>query len=123
MENLHNKTLKRLVTNKGGEFANHNFQKLSNDCGYVHIMAPPETPQHDGFAERANYFILEKTCCLMNQANPPKSYWADTGSTAVLLSNLSPTASRTNKSPKFVWTNTLPKLERLRTFCEPVRHV
>ncbi|MBW0511185.1 hypothetical protein O181_050900 [Austropuccinia psidii MF-1] len=44
MENLQKKTLNRLVTNRGGEFVNHNFKKLSDDCGYVHIMAPPETP-------------------------------------------------------------------------------
>ncbi|MBW0566761.1 hypothetical protein O181_106476 [Austropuccinia psidii MF-1] len=123
MKSLQKKTLKRLVTNRGGEFVNHNFKKLSNDCENVHIMAPPETPQHNGFAERANRTILEKTHCLMSQANLPKNYWEDTVSTAVLLLNLSPTASRKNQSPHFLWTNTLPKLERLRTFgCREVIH-
>ncbi|MBW0516534.1 hypothetical protein O181_056249 [Austropuccinia psidii MF-1] len=116
MENLQNGTLKRLVTYRGGEFVNHNFRKLANNFGYSHIMAPPETPQHNGFAERVNRTIIEKTCCLMSQANLPKNYWADAVSTAVLLLNLSPTASRKNQSPHFLWTNTLPKLERLRIF-------
>ncbi|MBW0464052.1 hypothetical protein O181_003767 [Austropuccinia psidii MF-1] len=52
----------------------------------------------------------------MNQENLLKSYWEDIVSMAVLLLNLYPTASRTNQSPQFLWTNTLLKLERLRTF-------
>ncbi|MBW0539862.1 hypothetical protein O181_079577, partial [Austropuccinia psidii MF-1] len=123
MENLQNRTLKRLVTDRGGEFANHNFRKLAENCGYAHIMALPEMPQHNGFAERANRTILEKTCCLMSQANLPKNYWADAVSTAVSLSNLSPTASRKNQSPHFLRTNTPPKLKRLRIFgCREVIH-
>ncbi|MBW0478455.1 hypothetical protein O181_018170 [Austropuccinia psidii MF-1] len=110
-ENFKNKTLKQLVTNRGGEFVNHNFKKLSDNFGYVHIMAPPETSQHKGFAERANHTILEKTRCLMSQENLPKDYWEDAVSTAALLLNLSPTTSRKNQSPHFLWTNTLLKLE------------
>ncbi|MBW0504169.1 hypothetical protein O181_043884 [Austropuccinia psidii MF-1] len=123
MENLQNKTLKFLVTDRGGEFVNHNFRKLADDCGYVHIMAPPEMPQHNGFAERANCTILEKTRCLMSQANLPKHHWAEAVSTAVLLSNLSPRASRKNQLPHFLCTNTLPKLKQLRIFgCRAVIH-
>ncbi|MBW0558137.1 hypothetical protein O181_097852 [Austropuccinia psidii MF-1] len=86
-------------------------------------MARPLTPQHNSFAKRANCTILEKTQCLMNQANIPKSYWADAVNTAVLLSNLSPTTSRANQSPNFLWTNTSPNLDRLRTFgCREVIH-
>ncbi|MBW0535432.1 hypothetical protein O181_075147 [Austropuccinia psidii MF-1] len=91
MENLQNRTLKWLVTDRGGEFVNHSFKKLAEDCRYTHIMAPPETPQHNG-------------------------YWADAVNTAVLLSNLSPTASRGNQSPHFLCPNTSPKLNRLRKF-------
>ncbi|MBW0526154.1 hypothetical protein O181_065869 [Austropuccinia psidii MF-1] len=54
MENLHDRTLKKLVVDRGGEFLNHQFKKLSEDCGFEHIMSPAETPQHNGFAERAN---------------------------------------------------------------------
>ncbi|MBW0485992.1 hypothetical protein O181_025707 [Austropuccinia psidii MF-1] len=123
MENLQNRTLKQLVTDRGGELFNHSFKKLSDDCGYTHIMAPPETPQHNGFAKRDNHTILEKTQCLMNQANLPKSYWADAVNTAVLFSSLSPKTPRANQSPNFLWTNTLPNMDRLRTFgCRAVIH-
>ncbi|MBW0523806.1 hypothetical protein O181_063521 [Austropuccinia psidii MF-1] len=54
MENHHDRTLKKLVSDRGGEFLNVNFNDLSRDCGFKHVFAPPETPQHNGFAERAN---------------------------------------------------------------------
>ncbi|MBW0482660.1 hypothetical protein O181_022375 [Austropuccinia psidii MF-1] len=40
MEKLQKKTLKWLVTDRG-ELFNHNFRKLSRNCGYTYIMAPP----------------------------------------------------------------------------------
>ncbi|MBW0526096.1 hypothetical protein O181_065811 [Austropuccinia psidii MF-1] len=62
MENSQDKKLKKLISDRGGEFLNNNFKKLSEECGFVHIMAPPETPQHNRFAERVNRTILEKAC-------------------------------------------------------------
>ncbi|MBW0491925.1 hypothetical protein O181_031640 [Austropuccinia psidii MF-1] len=66
MENTQNKKLKKLLSDRGGEFLNNEFKKLSNK--------------------------------------------------SVLLSNLSPTASRKNHSPHFLWTNTPTRLTRLRKF-------
>ncbi|MBW0487859.1 hypothetical protein O181_027574 [Austropuccinia psidii MF-1] len=96
MENLHNKTLTQLVTDRG-ELVNHKFKKPLENCGYTHIIAPPGTPQHNLFFARENSTILEKTFHLMNQANLPKSYWVDEVNTAFLLSNLPSTASRENQ--------------------------
>ncbi|MBW0545952.1 hypothetical protein O181_085667, partial [Austropuccinia psidii MF-1] len=116
MENTQEKKLKKLVSDRGGEFLNNNFKELLNKCGFTHIFAPPETPQHNAFAERANQTILEKARCLLGKSNLPANFWADAVNTAVLLSNLSPTASRGNLSPHFLWTGTPAKLSRLRTF-------
>ncbi|MBW0521161.1 hypothetical protein O181_060876 [Austropuccinia psidii MF-1] len=49
MENLHDRTLKKLVSDRG------------------------ETPKHNGFAKRANQSILLKTRCILNNTNFPKS--------------------------------------------------
>ncbi|MBW0505652.1 hypothetical protein O181_045367 [Austropuccinia psidii MF-1] len=116
MENTQDKKLKKLLSDRGGEFLNNEFKKLSNECGFIHIFSPPETPQHNAFAERANQTILEKACCLLGGSNLPANFWADAVNTAVLLSNLSPTASRKNHSPHFLWTNTPARLTRLRKF-------
>ncbi|MBW0502776.1 hypothetical protein O181_042491 [Austropuccinia psidii MF-1] len=114
MENAQDKKIKKLVSDRGGEFLNNEFKKLSNECGFIHIFPPPETPQHKAFAERANQTILKKARFLLGGLNLPANFLADAVNTAVLLSNLSPTTSRENHSPHFLWTDTPARLSRLR---------
>ncbi|MBW0528925.1 hypothetical protein O181_068640 [Austropuccinia psidii MF-1] len=52
----------------------------------------------------------------MNPTNLPNQYWAEAINTAVFPSNLSPTDSRNNKSPQFLWSNFSPNLSGLCTF-------
>ncbi|MBW0463240.1 hypothetical protein O181_002955 [Austropuccinia psidii MF-1] len=54
MENLHDYKLKKLVYDGGGDFLNHCFPALANSKGFTHYFSPVETPQHNGFAVRAN---------------------------------------------------------------------
>ncbi|MBW0492091.1 hypothetical protein O181_031806 [Austropuccinia psidii MF-1] len=93
MENLHNRALRKLVSDQGGEFLNNQFKKLSEECGFEHVMSPAKTPQRNGFAERANQTILEKAKCILSHSSLPNSYWAKAVNTAMLLSNITPTPS------------------------------
>ncbi|MBW0481735.1 hypothetical protein O181_021450 [Austropuccinia psidii MF-1] len=97
MENQQDKRIKKLTSDRGGEFLNEKFKILAENCGFIHIFSPPETPEHNGYAERCNRTILEKARCLMGTANLPNQYWAEAINTAVFLSNMSPTPSRGNK--------------------------
>ncbi|MBW0474443.1 hypothetical protein O181_014158, partial [Austropuccinia psidii MF-1] len=117
MENHHDRKIKKLVSNRGGELLSQKFENLSNECGSVHIFSPPETLEHNGYAKRANRTVMEKARCLINHSNLPNQYWAEAVNTSVFLSNLSPTPSRENKSPHLLWrTNTSVKLTKLQTF-------
>ncbi|MBW0536871.1 hypothetical protein O181_076586 [Austropuccinia psidii MF-1] len=62
-ENFHNTKIKRLVSDKGGEFENERFRNLAASCGFIHTFSPTATPEHNGFAERANRTILDKARC------------------------------------------------------------
>ncbi|MBW0478904.1 hypothetical protein O181_018619 [Austropuccinia psidii MF-1] len=116
MENKHERKLKKLVSDRGSEFLNNQFKELSEECGFIHFFSPPETPQHNGYAERANRTILEKARCLLNPTNLPKSFWAEAVNTAVFLLNLSPTLPRNKKSPYLLWNNLPARINRLKTF-------
>ncbi|MBW0528471.1 hypothetical protein O181_068186 [Austropuccinia psidii MF-1] len=96
--------LKKIVSDKGGEFENRNFSALAASCGFIHLFAPTSTPEHNGFAECANRTILDKARCLLLTSNLPKSYWAEAVNTASFLSNLIPTPSRDNLSPFLAWS-------------------
>ncbi|MBW0530491.1 hypothetical protein O181_070206 [Austropuccinia psidii MF-1] len=109
-------SFKLLVSDRGGEYLNKDFKALAELKGFVHIFSPPETPQHNGFAERANRTILDKTRCLINSSGLPNCYWAEALNTAVFLSNLIPTPSRLNLSPYSLWTGNPPRIRKLRVF-------
>ncbi|MBW0464970.1 hypothetical protein O181_004685 [Austropuccinia psidii MF-1] len=102
MENLHNQKLKKLVSNRGNEFLNHHFMLLANSKGFFHHFSPAETPQHNGFAKRANQTVLEKAQCLLNGSILPNNFWEEAILTATMLCNLIPTPSRHNLSPAVV---------------------
>ncbi|MBW0487893.1 hypothetical protein O181_027608 [Austropuccinia psidii MF-1] len=115
-ENLHSLKIKKLVSNKGGEFENKSFSALAVSCGFLHLFAPTSTPEHNGFAECANCTILDKARCLLLTSNLPRSYWAKAVNTSSFLSNLVPTPSRDNLSPFSLWSSKPSRIKRLKTF-------
>ncbi|MBW0506592.1 hypothetical protein O181_046307 [Austropuccinia psidii MF-1] len=60
MDNAHDSKIKKILTDWGEKFVNHQFKTLSNKNGLTNSIGPPHTLEHNGFAERANCTILEK---------------------------------------------------------------
>jgi transposase InsO family protein len=116
MENSKNSCVKEIVLDRGGEFVNHSFKAFTSERGILHIMSPLYTPEHNGFAERANRTIIEKTRCILMASNLPCTYWAKAVNTATFISNLLPTASRDNVSPWELWTKSPAPISHLKTF-------
>jgi hypothetical protein len=116
MENAQNSTVKEIVSDRGGEFVNHAFKEFTAKRGINHILSPPYTPEHNGFAKRANHTIIEKARCILMTSKLPRAYWAEAVNTAVFVSNFLPTSSRQHISPWELWTKTSPPLSRLKLF-------
>ncbi|MBW0527614.1 hypothetical protein O181_067329 [Austropuccinia psidii MF-1] len=124
MENHQQRTIKKVISDRGGEFTNKKFEDLSASCGFTHIFSPPYTPQHNGFAEHANRTILDKAKCLLNESGLAKQYWAEAINTSTLLTNLIPTPSRQNLSPYALWTGKSPRIKKLRVFgCQAITFI
>ncbi|MBW0530598.1 hypothetical protein O181_070313 [Austropuccinia psidii MF-1] len=115
-ESLHALKIKKLVSDKGGEFENKSFSMLASSCSFVHLLAPTSTPEHNGFAERTNCTILDKARCSLLTSSLPRSYWAEAVNTATFLSNIVPTPSRDNLSPFSIWSSKPSQIKRLKTF-------
>ncbi|MBW0507748.1 hypothetical protein O181_047463 [Austropuccinia psidii MF-1] len=116
METLHNQSLKKVLSDRSGEFLNEKFKSLSEAQGFTHVFLPIDTPKHNGFSGRANRTILEKAQCILNSSNLPNSYWAEAINTSAILSNLIPTSSRKNLSPYSLWKRTPAQIKNLRVF-------
>ncbi|PLW48696.1 hypothetical protein PCANC_15458, partial [Puccinia coronata f. sp. avenae] len=54
IENQTNLTIKKLISDGGGEFVSGALSKILASAGIKHIILLPYTPQHNGYAERAN---------------------------------------------------------------------
>ncbi|MBW0548157.1 hypothetical protein O181_087872 [Austropuccinia psidii MF-1] len=54
LENQKDCKLKKLISERGGEYLNTRFEQLAKAHGFDHRFSPPEAPQHNGFAERSN---------------------------------------------------------------------
>ncbi|MBW0586367.1 hypothetical protein O181_126082 [Austropuccinia psidii MF-1] len=116
MENLYDRKLKRLVSDRGGKFLNHKFKALSEEHRFQHITLPAETPQPNQFSERENQSIFVKTRCILKHYKLPKVYWAEAIRAATVLSNIVPTLSRNNKIPFSLWRGLSPWLKNIQTF-------
>ncbi|MBW0507637.1 hypothetical protein O181_047352 [Austropuccinia psidii MF-1] len=65
IETAQGRKIKKVVSDRGGEFVNDEFKQLANESGFTHVTSPPYTPQLNGFAERTKRKILEETRCLL----------------------------------------------------------
>ncbi|PLW37270.1 hypothetical protein PCASD_09434 [Puccinia coronata f. sp. avenae] len=56
--------------------------------GINHNLSPPETPERNSYAERANRTILDKAWSILLNSRLPDAYWAEAVNTATLLCNM-----------------------------------
>jgi transposase InsO family protein len=116
MENLQDSKIKEIVSDGCGEFVNFKFKNFTKSNGINHIVSPPKTPEHNGYAERANRTVLDKARALLLTSKLPNTFWAEAINTTTFVSNLLVTPLRSNFSPYELWTKTKPPLHRLRNF-------
>ena len=82
---------KCLGTENGGEYSSKAFRRFCREVQQEFTV--PNTPQHNGVAERYNRVITEMTRCLLAEVKLPKTLWVRAMSTAVRVCNLCPTSS------------------------------
>jgi transposase InsO family protein len=88
IENLQDAKIKEIMTNRGGEFINAKFKIYVADKGINHIVSPPETPEHNGYAKQENRTILDKARSLLMTSKLLNKFWAEAVNTATFILNL-----------------------------------
>jgi hypothetical protein len=74
------------------------------------------SPQQNGCAERLNRTLLEKTQCLLRDANLPPMFWGEALKTANFIRNYSKTKICREKVPIELWTGRKPSVKFFRIF-------
>ncbi|KAG8492823.1 hypothetical protein CXB51_010147 [Gossypium anomalum] len=87
---------------------------------YIHsdLWRPYRVPFRGG--ELMNRTIMDKVRCMLSNANLPKSFWAETTSTACFLINRSPSVAIEKKTPQEVWSGNPANYFDLKMFGCPV---
>ena len=124
VENLRNKKIKFLRSDRGGEYLSYEFGLHLKQCGTVSQLTPPGTPQHNGVSERRNRTLLDMVRSMMSLTDLPLLFWDCALETAAFTLNRAPSKSF-ETTPYELWFGKKPKwsflkILGLRCLCEKV---
>ncbi|CAM8943434.1 unnamed protein product [Rhodiola kirilowii] len=114
VENQLNKKIKRLRSDRGGEYVEP-FGALCAQTGIIHEVTPPYSPQSNGVAERKNRTIKEMMNAMLLSSGLPQSMWGEAVLSANYLLNRIP-RKRKEKSPFELFKGRKPAYKHLRVW-------
>ncbi|KAJ9535168.1 hypothetical protein OSB04_un001753 [Centaurea solstitialis] len=118
VQNLLDKRIKFLRSDRGGEYLSDEFDNHLMECGIVSQLTPPYTPQMNGVSERRNRTLLDMVRTMMCHSSLPISFWGHALETATHILNRAPTKS-VEKTPYELWKGKKPNISFLKIWgCE-----
>ncbi|KAJ9566114.1 hypothetical protein OSB04_002080 [Centaurea solstitialis] len=118
VQNLLDKRIKFLRSDRGGEYLSDEFDNHLMECGIVSQLTPPYTPQMNGVSERRNRTLLDMVRTMMCHSLLPISFWGHALETAAHILNRAPTKS-VEKTPYELWKGKKPNISFLKIWgCE-----
>src|SRR5262249_26126395 len=114
-ENQTGKDLKRLRSNRGGEYTSNVVHKFCEQNGIIHELIAPYSPESNGVAERKNRTLLDMVNSMICSSGLPENLWGEALLTACHVLNCVPPRSQ-QKSPFEIWFNMKPDYSHLRVW-------
>nr|ABF98099.1 retrotransposon protein, putative, Ty1-copia subclass [Oryza sativa Japonica Group] len=75
VENQLDRKIKRLRSNRGGEFFSNEFDLFCEEHGIIHERTPSYSPESNGIAERKNRTLTDLVNAMLDTAGQPKAWW------------------------------------------------
>ncbi|CAI5475950.1 unnamed protein product [Closterium sp. Yama58-4] len=117
VERQQDQLVKRIRTDRGGEFLSKGFSLWLKKNGIRHSFTMPYFPPMNNIAERANRKITEAARGLLIEAGLPDYFWPDVVSSACVAKNRVLTHVGADKWVPYVeWLGRKPKVDMLRVF-------
>ena len=113
------KSLKTLLSDRGGEYLDIEFKDHLLECGILSQLTTPGTPQHNGVVERRNMTLLDMVRSMMSYSSLPISFWGYSLQTVVYILNVVQSKS-IQKTPLELWNGYKPSLCHFRIWGCPV---
>ncbi|KAL2226878.1 UNVERIFIED_CONTAM: Retrovirus-related Pol polyprotein from transposon TNT 1-94 [Sesamum indicum] len=90
------KKLKKLRSDRGGEYESSKFNKYCQTFGIIHEETPPYSPSSNGMAERKNRTFKDMINSLLLTSGLPKYLWGEVLNTACHILNRAPLKHNTS---------------------------
>jgi transposase InsO family protein len=114
METQHGFRIKRLMSDRGGEYLGSEFSKHLESRGTVRLLTTHDSPSSNGIAERCNGVIAQHVRAMLIETDLPKHLWAEAAHHAMWLRNRTTSNSTTSKTPYQMIYGQPPNLAKLR---------
>ena len=101
VENQLNKRIKKLRSDRGGEYV-FPFESLCEQNGIIHQTTAPYSPQSNGIAERKNRTLKEMMNAMLISSGLPQNMWGEAVLSANYLLNKVP-RKEAWKTPYEMW--------------------
>ena len=75
VENQLDKKIKRLRSDRGGEYFSNEFDLFCAEHGIIHERTSPYSPQSNGVAERKNHTLTDLVNAMLDTAGLSKEWW------------------------------------------------
>lgn len=117
VENQTGKRIRRLRTDRGGEYDSLEDRAWLGKEGIVHEKTAAYTPQQNGLGERVNRTVVSFVrACLLSSVNLSNAFWGECLFYVVHTVNRSPHSALDNTTPFEVWTGRKPDASHMRPF-------
>jgi transposase InsO family protein len=74
VENQLEKKIKRVRSNRGGEYFSNEFDLFCAENGIIHERTPPYSPQSNGVAERNNRTLMDLVNAMLGTSGMAKAW-------------------------------------------------
>nr|AAX96287.1 retrotransposon protein, putative, Ty1-copia sub-class [Oryza sativa Japonica Group]AAX96336.1 retrotransposon protein, putative, Ty1-copia sub-class [Oryza sativa Japonica Group]ABA92593.1 retrotransposon protein, putative, Ty1-copia subclass [Oryza sativa Japonica Group] len=115
VENQLERKIKRLRSDRGGEYFSNEFASFCEEFGIIHERTPPYSPQSNGVAERKNRTLTEMVNAMLDTAGLSKEWWGEAVLTACHVLNKIPMKHK-EVTPFEEWERKKLNLSYLRTW-------
>jgi transposase InsO family protein len=94
VENQLEKTIKRLWSDREGEYFSNEFSEFCAVHGIIHERTPPYSPQSNGIAERKNHTLTDLVNAMLETTGLSKEWRGEAILTACHIPNRVPTKNK-----------------------------
>jgi hypothetical protein len=115
VENQLERKIKRLRSDRGGEYFPKIFDEFCEEHVIIHERTPPYSPQSNGVAERKNRTLSDLVNSMLDTAGLSKAWWGEALLTACHVLNRVPNKNK-EKTPYEEWVGRKPPLSYLCTW-------